>query len=498
MKKLLAVLSLSLIGLTVLAHDDRPTFDLKAPATQSNPTVFEGCNTAATVVAQFSSAGELLKLNGVDVTVPNGFFTIIRDKKGRIQSIVCEEGEGEKEVVYKYDSKDRVIGYTVYWLNPDTDIKTKGWDVTRSLNKDGQVTQERFVSPDGPRLNYTYDIKETDSNGNWVSRLVSEPSQKLSDYQESRSISYDFVETPESLSQTVQNSDYSDNYKVRNGMAPWLKRIIQILGSILLLALFGAMIYHCIYEIWLKKPVYVTQTVDSFRSLRSASGKPGDSTEDENAQLAALIDKTLSENLQTLTIDGNEIVTPTRRKHFENIKAAISEVMETMPTDADVVDKYNLAVKFLGMEKRVFAGSRRYLTCGIVVILLISLIFAISEGVWYGPFAVIPYCGLYWLFSHRRVAYLAKSMSIYGSKDKDRGLLSGFLADIVGEINSTYKYYDKYGNELTVGSDPRATRAFLDMVMPRWIFAVAAYVIAPVFMPYIGIYNYVRFFLLER
>ena len=192
MKHLSFLLSLTLLVMTSCGHDnsDRLTFDLNGPATQVHPSVFEISNTAAAGHAEFSSDGNLLTLNGIDVTVENGSYTILRDKNGRIESIISEEGEEEKTVTYTYNNKGQVAGYTVYWINLDFGDEPLGWEVTRTFNDDGLVTVETFENPEGATIVYTYTYTEFDDQGNWTSRQVSEPGQNLVDYPESRTIIY--------------------------------------------------------------------------------------------------------------------------------------------------------------------------------------------------------------------------------------------------------------------------------------------------------------------
>ncbi|MBR4438291.1 MAG: hypothetical protein IKS79_04205 [Bacteroidales bacterium] len=170
---------------------DKATFDLKGNVASVYSSVAESSNTALTVLAEFSPNGKLKSIGGMNLTKDqNGSYEITRNAKGQIVSITSVEGDDFKKVSYRYNNTGQVVGYSVVYINGDTDAETLAWTVTRKFGTNGQVISEDFKGSDGTTMHYTYTYSKIDGQGNWTERLVSETSQNIRNQKETREITY--------------------------------------------------------------------------------------------------------------------------------------------------------------------------------------------------------------------------------------------------------------------------------------------------------------------
>lgn len=148
-------------------------------------------------------------------------------------------------------------------------------------------------------------------------------------------------------------------------------------------------------------------------------------------------------------------------------------------------------------EPRIFVGSRSYL---ITVCIVIGIFTAVTlfDG---HPIQSILYfllsVGSYYLGSHRRVSrVLAEAEKLEASGIKPGG---SFMSSVVGGIlclpasASVYvtTYYDSLGREIKQERDESQGCLFMAL-MVILLFAIAW------FAPFIGLFNYVRYYLLSR
>lgn len=172
--------------------------------------------------------------------------------------------------------------------------------------------------------------------------------------------------------------------------------IVDILISILVFAVFGWMIGHMIYELWIKKSPFTHISVDDMKALRTADGAPAEMSEEESDKCRDL----LSQMHDSWTLvpgrdDDTRIITS--KKQMKQAASTIAQVKELMPTDPELVDAFNDFVDVLkDAGKRSFTGSKMML----VLLVLFAAVF-----IWQGGWQTSP------IFIFNGILYILASLT---------------------------------------------------------------------------------------
>lgn len=471
------------------AQDDRLSFDLCGDVRLCVPSVADNGFALPSLRAEFSERGTLVKLGGMDMTVDNGSYAVKRDTKNRIVRLDFSAGDADRVNVFSYDHKGKVIEVKDYFMNIDTDEEVLDSRMVREYNSDGFPVKETYYNEDGSvRAAYVYTYVGKDKSGNWLKRTVKETSQGLDDVEETREVSLNVPAASEEPTAAVGerkavDASFDDSIssaldakkRVGRSSKDWFW---ELLWGVL----FAALFVHAIYVNYVKKPEFV----------RLPEGSEADTPEEE--KLAERLHGVVNANVTSLQPLGVDDSVPVTRDQLKNIKAAMREVQSAEPHGCRVVDTYNAAVDMVeASEKRVFSGSKMYLVLGVVVVGVIAVmrIFEghIIQGAAYFLFSFFAY----WLGCKRQLYRVIGSelKRPAGPKSSAAAILAVF-----GFMASSRTYITKYymnGIERPEqeGRDDSEHIAFGFMGFMALVFL-------GLLMPFVGLFNYLRFYVISR
>ncbi len=461
--------------LSLYAQDDRKAFDLKGNVRTYAPEVSDNGFILPSRNATFKNEGMLQLFDGIKPTVK-------RDSQKRIVRIEVQEGEGTRFNDFVYDSNGRIIEVKNSYLNEDTDEETLDKRTIRTFDNNNHVTQETVYNEDGSvRATYTYKYTDIDEQGNWTRRTVTEPSQDITDQPETCTINYSDAGSASGVAQTSAIIPNTIDQAVAQKSAKkktttdWTKNIILAIVFILLFV-------HSIYERYIKKPEF--------------SELPNHWTTEQESEAEAEALNQMATAIETCTLmpGTKDNFVPTTRQQLNNLKEALRNLRSVSPQTKDGVEIYNgMAKEINRFESRKFAGSKMYLIVGgIVVAVIAALRIAdgeILQGLCYFLFSV----GAYWLGSQKRFyQLLAQDL-------KGRGGNAGCMAGLLGGLfafagsGSTWitTYYDELGRPVASDEDNSE-----HLVYPALAFI--GIVALALFMPFVGLINYIRFYIIHR
>lgn len=172
------------------AQNDRNTFDLKGNIRLCVPTVSDYGFVLPSLRAEFSEEGTLISLDGMNMTKENGSYSITRDDNQRIVRLEFSAGDADRINTFAYDATGRITEVKNYFLNIDTDAEELDTRMVRSYDSNGLPVRETYYNQDGSeRATFSYTYKDTDAEGNWTKRTVSEPTMGLDNETETRQLS---------------------------------------------------------------------------------------------------------------------------------------------------------------------------------------------------------------------------------------------------------------------------------------------------------------------
>lgn len=197
----------------------------------------------------------------------------------------------------------------------------------------------------------------------------------------------------------------------------------------------------------------------------------------------------------------------------DDLMAAVAASKTTGRRISDFIVNMLIALAFIAMfahciyelyinknaEKRIFVGSRPYLILTIVVTGIIALLRAILDdaiiqGICYFIFSV----GAYYLGSHRKERQVIEKAREYAEKGikTDNTHMTTKAIYSIFEIPASSKtyvttYYDKLGRVIDEEHDGSE-----HIMLPA--IAIVLLVVLAVFAPFIGLFNYVRYYLIHR
>lgn len=474
--RLFLLFALLASALAVHAQDDRKAFDLKGDVRKYSPEeVSDNGFILPSRHATFSNEGTLQLFDGIR---PN----VKRDTKKRIVRIEVQEGENTRFNDFVYDAEGRIAEVTNSYLNEDTDQEAVDSRTVRSFDGEGRVSEETIYNEDGSvRATYTYKYTDTDQQGNWTRRTVSEPSQDINDLPETCTIGYTDGESAAQVAQSsaiIPNSiDQAIAQKsgAKKSAGDWTKDIVLAILFVLLFA-------HSVYERYIKKP--------EFCHLPNKWSTEQES-ETEHKAMEQLANAYRACTLMPGTQDDHA---PTTRQQLSDLKEALRTLRNASPQSKDGVETYNDMTDLVNeCERRKFAGSKMYLIVGGIVVAVLSVI-RISEGyVLQGIFYFLFSVGAYWLGSQRKL-YQLIAQDLKG-KSRNRGFMAGLLGGLFAFAGSGTTWITTYYNETgqPVASDEDNSE---HVAYPALAFI--GIVFLALFMPFVGLVNYIRFYIIHR
>jgi len=181
-----------------------------------------------------------------------------------------------------------------------------------------------------------------------------------------------------------------------------------IVMAVLLLAL-AAMIYHMMTTLKQELRFKTDYTVEKFKEIRAAAGKPSESTEDENKQCNDLLEQMVDCWTDIENENGQDWHYPKNMKEITKARKLLVQVIDIAPTDKKVVDTFVHYAEILKSKTdREFDGSGLLLALasGVALIIIIMGIAGLVSGGGFGIFiaavlaAVLFFlapCGIYFL-----------------------------------------------------------------------------------------------------
>ncbi|MCM1079564.1 MAG: hypothetical protein NC344_08130 [Bacteroidales bacterium] len=470
----------------LFAQDDRAVFDLKGNVRLCVPEVADNGFAFPSMRAEFSDKGTLVSLDGMDMTVKNGSYTVKRDASGRIVRLEFSAGDADRINTFSYDGQGRVCEVKDYYVNVDTDEETLDTRMVRTYNADGLPGKEIYYNEDGSeRAVYTYTYTKTDADGNWLARSVSEASQGMEGISETRELSAGEPaegKVPATGVSGSPASGYDDALSAaladkRSAGKSSGSRFWEILWGVLFLLLFA----HSIYVLYVKRPEF----------SRLPDSDAGDTAEEE--RLADMLHAAVEGNVTSFRSAGIDDAAPVTGQQVKNIKDAMRQVLAASPRGTRVVNTYNAAVDMMtGCEERVFTGSKAYLVLGGIVVGIIAVM-RISDGhVIQGIAYFLFSFGAYLLGSRRQLYRVAAELrSPAGTKATTSAILAifGFMAS-----SKTYitKYYRNGSEQRHLQETDHSEHVMFGVL---GFFALA---FLGMLMPFVGLFNYLRFYVMER
>ncbi len=486
---LLAVLLV--VCANLLAQNDRKTFDLNGKVTCCVPTAPDYGFVLPSLRAEFSEDGKLIRLNGFDIDKENGSYAVGRDKEGRIVRVGYQVGDGERVNVLAYDAEGRVSEVLIYDVNIDTDAEVLDCRLVRKYDAKGLPVKETYYNEDGSeRAAYSYSYVVVDDEGNWTKRLVSEPSQNIGNEEDTRELTTSANGTvSEKAEKTGSQQSVTAGFGNELDQAIASKKAANKTASskvqdIVLVALFALLFAHSVFELYIKKPKLVKL---------EAKTPPADWDEAKEIALAERLEDALEQNVTSFASIGCDLKAPTTRQQMVNIKAALQAVADVQPCNPDVVARYNEVLEAMGKsEKRAFGGSKTYLIVGGVVVAIIAILRMCDGEKLQGAFYFLFSFGAYWLGSQRHT-YQLMAQELKGSNGK--GALTALLGGIFAFMGSGKTYITTYMNEQgrPIAQDEDNSEHVMYPVLGLLLIAAMGMV-----MPFVGLVNYVRFYIIHR
>lgn len=488
MKHNILIVAILLFGavLNLFAQDDRATFDLKGDVRQCIPSVPDNGFVLPSLRAEFSEKGTLVRLGGMDMTVENGSYTVKRDAAKRIVRLEFSAGDADRINTFSYDGQGRISEVKDWYVNIDTDEETLDSRMVRTYNAEGFPARETYYNEDGSeRAVYTYSYGKTDASGNWLTRTVSEPTQGISGETETRELSVEAMTEEKASDATGKSltSSYDDELSAAlSAKKSAGKSAGGWFWTLLWGALFLSLFVHTIYVLYVKKPEFAVLPVT------------GDADTDEEERLADMLYSTVESNVTSLQPVGVDDAIPTTRKQMENIKDAMRRVRDASPRGARVVETYNTAVEMVAdCERRVFAGSNMYRILGLVVVGVIAVLRIGDGGVLQGIAYFLFSFGAYWLGSRRQ---LYRVIAAGLRNPSGVTTTSSAIMAVFGFMASSRTYITQYyqnGREIPELRDEDNSEHVMFGVL-----GFIALVALGLFMPFVGLFNYLRFYVIGR
>ena len=484
---LFAVSQMCFCPLSVYSQDDRRSFDVCEGVSVVVPSAADYGFVLPSLRAEFSKEGTLIRLGGFDMTQENGSYHADRDDSNRIVRLEFSAGDATRINLFSYDSDGRICEVKDCYVNEDTEENVLDTRMVRAYDNSGLPVKETYYNEDGSlRAEYTYKYMKVDDDGNWLSRTVTEPSQGITDEEESRQIIYTGASGQASAADKavteVIDSDI-DKAVATHREANKGKHIspFEIILGLLFIALFA----HSIYVLYVRKPSLLPLSPDSRLSQEESS--------QENEALNHLWEVYM-QNSTPIPGDSEGLSVPTTRKQMDNIRCALQQVAELRPCSQKLIDGYNEILRNVNeLECRQFSGSKWYLWVGGIVVAIVAGIRIFGDG---QPIQGIVYFlfsfGAYWFGSQRPLYQLL------GSEIKG-GNRAGCMTSLIGSIfcfmgsGRTWitRYYDEIGRKVREEED-NSEHVMFPLLGLFGLFALG------VFMPIVGLINYIRFYIINR
>jgi len=231
------------------------------------------------------------------------------------------------------------------------------------------------------------------------------------------------VASPDSDAATTSSTGENSNFFGR-----LIDAVVGFIVGMLILLTPIAMIFHMLYVNMetrkLKKPV----AVDYFIAQRTKRGLPEEMTEEEVERGFQLIDEAYNQ-LTVIETDeeGNEVHKPKKMRELLRVKKKVNEVGKLMPTNEELLERYNDYRDFLyDYLRRSFFASWKLIIIASIAMALISYLTWESEAVIRSIFLTI-----FW-FSPVMIYYLSGSMPQYMIDKKNaRGGGGGWFSNML-------------------------------------------------------------------
>lgn len=383
--------------------------------------------------------------------------------------VVYEETGSSDSYTFTFDKKGRLAGYVhtdSFKVPPVTETKTYEYDKGERLpHAQKSETVSEGSDPQSDETQITY---ETDSQGNWT-RCTS------GDETHTRTIEY-------------YDSTAVDNCPMGKSI-DWAM-IGRILLTLLFLAIFLAILAHMIYENYFRHPLPTDLTADTFARQRSAAGEAPQASEAENHQAMQHLDNLFAAwTVIDHDEDGTEIRTPLSRKVVKLSYSALEAAKACKPTDPDTVQRMNEISDVLNhVEKRTFAGSKRFLVISIIVAVALALISGTYNFLW----SIGIGCVLYW-FASREPVFMQIRREVNGRGNKPK-FMSALIGGLFGAVATatTYKTVTKWSDGTTT-TDVDNSETWIMLAI-----ALVVMVVLAVFMWAVALINYLRNYILYR
>lgn len=277
--------------------------------------------------------------------------------------------------------------------------------------------------------------------------------------------------------------EFVDDVQTSSASAP--KQVWRIIGSILVLLLYVAMLAHMVYELFIRKSPYSKNgyTLEDMKQARAESGKAAELSQGEMTTVNNLLNEVTSG-----WTEYEGCLWPTDIKQVRNAENALARLAEAMPTDPDVIARMNELVKGLNEnKKRHFNGSMKLVIFTIIIAVVIGLLAKSWDMIPFFLGSLIVYYGASltpaWMLVKREMK--GKDNNHLSSK-----LISGIFA-FIGSAQ-TVRTVTKWSDGTTTTDDDHSQHFIF------WIIGLFLLIMLVFFIGVWAIFNYVRNYLLYK
>ncbi len=258
------------------------------------------------------------------------------------------------------------------------------------------------------------------------------------------------VQSPVQTEQQVAVTDTVSDTETGLSFGDFLNELVAFIVGLLVLLVPLGMIVHMLYINWKTMMLKKILTVEHFTAKRVKKELPEQMTDTEINDGHRLLDTAYNE-LTVLEVDenGNEFRKPGKMKELLRAQRKVEEVGKLMPTDPEVLERYNQFREFLYdyLRRSFFASWKLIVLCLLVAI---GISFTDHGGFWNGFFTL---GALFWMPAI--VYYISSQVPQYMiDKKNDRGGGNGWFSTALvalglGVLGSGYTVRTTYSDGST-------------------------------------------------
>ena len=257
----------------------------------------------------------------------------------------------------------------------------------------------------------------------------------------------------------------------------WGEIILGSIGFIIYIGLFLAVIGHMVYILVNGKRYKLLFSIEEMKAKRIEVGKKELMTEEEEEKALELLDEAFKCWTVVEETEDDELRTPTKMKQIKQSVQYLDEAIALQPTEESILTRLNQLTGVINQaEERSFDGSKKLITLGIIVAILMYWMMGLEMTI-----STLFATGIYFLAS-RTPQFLIDKKAKRKAGNIHNGIFAGVFAMIAGAqtIRTVTKWSD---GTKTVDDDNSQTwmalilgfMIIVAMAMMMWVWALLNY-----------------------